>query len=281
MPGEAITEDSVYAGFNPLARGLLRGWKEYILDFPDQSATVSALRDADDRLQRDNIVIFFDHHYAFDALPASLALGKTLQNIVAAILPYAVHLDMGVNPEGAPSIRYALRTRGFHWLMRNIREQNPSVEALGVVRAFELENPALREIVDEKFAGANQRYVRTFIERFTRYDHGLACVLSPMAGLAFPDRTPLDPSLYKLLDRVARRREQPLAYYFIGAYPSFHASRHYFAPLLTKHRFAARGPAELPADDYEAARDIVAHELRALREAGGFELPDYDRLRKK
>ncbi len=72
-----------------------------------------------------------------------------------------------------------------------------------------------------------------------------------------------------------------MAFYFVGAYPRWHAYYHYFAPLLSKHIFVAQGPFLLPQGDYERAYEEMAQRLELLRQAAQFTPPDYDRISQK
>jgi hypothetical protein len=100
-----ITETTLYAGFNGISRRLLGYWKNSIVKIGDKETTLSTIADINDRLLRGNVITFFDHHYAFDALPVGLVLGQVIKNATGALIPYAVHLDMGVDPDGLPSLR--------------------------------------------------------------------------------------------------------------------------------------------------------------------------------
>ena len=276
-----LTEARLYAGFNRITRLLLKYWKDRIIKIGDRPTTLAIIEDINHRLLAGNAVVFFDHHYAFDAIPASLALGQMLQNVTGALIPYAVHLDMGVDPEGLPSLRYSLRTLAFHKLIKNIQKANPTVHFFPVIRQFKLETPRLRTIVDEQSLGANTAYLKTFNQLFTRHSAGQVCILSPMAGIAFPGRAALHPTVYRSMRMVQDKWGQLLPFYFVGAYPRLYAHYHYLAPLLSRHTIVARGPFYLPAGSYEQALEVVATYLDQLRQAAQFTLPDYARISRK
>ncbi len=276
-----ITELSLYAGFGRLTQVLLRYWRKYILEIGDRQNTLETVRQIDRSLLTQNVVVFFDHHYAFDALPAALALGQMLNNIAGALIPYAVHLDMGVNRQGQFSLRYQVRTRAFRWLVGNIRRANPSVHFFPVVREFELGQPGLKRIIDERYSGANTSYLKNLAGLFSRYKNGLVCLLSPMAGIAFPGKAPLHPQVYRSMEILQGRSKTPLPFYFVGAYPRLHAHYHYAAPLLTKHHIAARGPFYLPRGNYEEALALTSAHLVSLRQAADFSMPDHARISRK
>lgn len=277
----AINEENIFAGFNPVAGALLKYWKQQIIEVQQDPTTLQAIRDLNERLTHSNAVIFFDHHYAFDAIPVGLILGQVLHSVTDAIIPYAVHLDMGVDGNGLPSMRYQWRTYLFQWLIARFKETNPTLQILPVARAFELENPRLSEVVEKDFAGINIKYLKTFTQLFEEKEKGLVCVLSPIAGIAFPDRPIIHQRLYKLMDKVQKRRKEQLAFYYVSAYPSLSAHYHYMAPLLTTHTFVARGPFHLPASDYDKAHEIMAENLRELRKTAQFTPPDYSRIETK
>ena len=276
-----ITEAGLYAGFDAITRGLLKYWQTSIVKIGDDRTTLSTIADINRRLLGSNAVVFLDHHYAFDAIPASIALGQTLRHVTGALIPYAVHLDMGVNREGRPSLRYRLRTLAFRRLIENVQKVNPAIYFLPVVREFELKAPRLKAIVDKRFAGANTRYLKGFSELFSRHWVGQLCILSPVAGIAFPEKPPLHPQVYRSMELVQSRCKQVLPFYFVGAYPRLTAHYHYLAPLIARHTVVARGPFYLPAKCYEQALKVVATHLDQLRQAARFTPPDYERISRK
>ncbi len=275
-----ITETSLYAGFDGITRSLLKYWKNGIVEIGD-STTLSITDDINDRLLANNVIIFFDHHYAFDAIPVALVLGRLLKHVSRALIPYAVHLDMGVDQVGMPSLRYRLRTLAFHWLIQNIQKANSNIHILPVAREFELNNPKLKEIVDCQFPGLNTKYLKTFTQFFSNDSSGLVSILSPMAGLAFPEKPTLHPQMYRLMEMVQIRQNYPLPFYFVSAYPRLQRNHHYFAPLLTKHIFVARGPFTLPIKNYDQAHAVVTTHLHQLRQVAKFTLPNYSRIEHK
>ena len=276
-----ITETNLYAGFSNVTRHALKFWKNHIVKIGARRDTTTTLGEINRDLLTHNVVIFFDHHYAFDALPAALTLGHALDNITAALIPYAVHLDMGVDQEGLPSKRYRIRTKAFQWLTDNIHKSNHDVRFLPVAREFEMETPRIRAIVDEQFSGANLQYLKALIQFFEPQHVGRVCILSPMAGLALPGKPALHPQLYKSMKLLQTRWDQTLPFYLVGAYTRLKKDFHYFAPLLTRHTFVAEGPFTLPTDGYESASQVIAKHLEMLRAAANFIPPDYSRISRK
>jgi hypothetical protein len=114
-PGKNVTDNGsqTLRRFNGISRRVLGFWKNSIVKIGDHETTSTAIADLNERLLMGNAITFFDHHYAFDALPVGLVLGQVIKNAIGALIPYAVHLDMGVDPEGLPSLRYRLRTLAF------------------------------------------------------------------------------------------------------------------------------------------------------------------------
>lgn len=276
-----ISEAGLYAGFDNLTRSLLTFWRNRIVKVGLHDKTGATTADINQRLLSDNAVIFFDHHYAFDALPVAFVLGRVLKRVTQVLVPYAVHLDMGVDPEGLPSLRYKLRTRAFQWLINNIKKTNSNIHVLAVAREFELNNPRLKAIVDRRFPGTNTKYVKRFTRMFSTQKKGLICLLSPTAGIAFPEKPGLHPQVYRLMDMVQSKREKPLAFYFVSAYPKLQAYHNYAAPLLTRHNFVAQGPFTLPHSNYEQALEIVSNQIQMLRRTAQFSLPDYSKIKHK
>ncbi len=152
-----ITEADLYLGFSRVSRALLTYWKDRIIRIDSQSTTPSIIEDIDSHLLSKNVIVFIDHHYAFDAIPISLALGRTVSNAIGALIPYAVHLDMGVDREGLPSLRYRLRTLAFQRLTENIQKVNANIHFMPVTRKWELEEPRLKAIVDDQYPSTTTR----------------------------------------------------------------------------------------------------------------------------
>jgi hypothetical protein len=276
-----ITEAMVYAGFNTVSRTALTAWKDTIVKLGDTETTQAAFAHINERLLTSSAIIFFDHHYAFDALPVGLTLARHLKNVTSAVVPYAVHLDMGVDPDGNPSTRYKIRTRSFHWLVNNIQRKNSNIHILPVSREFELSNPRLKAIVDEHHSGINTKYLKLLTQIFARQPVGATAVLSPTAGIALPGKPILHPGIYRTMNIVQNRQEEPLAFYIVSAYPSLHAYHNYLAPLLSNHTFVAHGPFSLPKNNYEEALQIITDQTNALRASANFSMPDYSRIEHK
>lgn len=275
-----VTETGLYAEFDPIIRFLLKRWKKSIIKIGNNDDTWDKLTTLNHQLQSENVVVFFDHHYAFDAFPVTLALGQTLTKVACALVPYAVHLDMSVDPDGYPALRYRIRTRIFRHMINSIQKANPNIHVLPVVREFELGNPRLRAIADNDFSGANTKYLKTFLRLFNQSPAGLACILSPMGGIAFPDKPVLSSKIYRSVEMVQSKGRQ-LPFYFVSAYPKLRAYYHYFAPLLTQHTFVVQGPFSLPNKNFDEATAIVTEQLQQLRQTGGFIQPDYSRIEHK
>jgi hypothetical protein len=276
-----LSEAGVYAGFGSITRRVLVAWKNFVVEYEDLESTKSILNELSQQLRSQNAILFFDHHYAFDAIPLGLGLAKYIDTIQGLLIPYAAHLDMGVGREGEFSIRYKLRTSAFEWLVSNTTKNNFGVKFLPVVRSFEMDTPRIRKIVDQAYTGANPKYIKAFIRMFAKNQAGQVCFLTPFSGIAFPGKPALHPQLYRSINLVQTNCAQDIPFYFVGAYPSWHAYRQYFAPLLIKHKIAVRGPFSLPIKDYARAKSVVEDELHALREKADFVPPEYDRILKK
>ncbi len=276
-----ITEEDLYQGFNPLTRAVLKGWKRWVVQIDPRPGTQAALRSLDAHLTTGDAVVFIDHHYAFDALPLALGLGGVLKQVCGVLIPYAAHLDMRVDPQGWPSLRYRLRTWAFHKLVQGIERGAPGVRFLPIARDFELANPRLSAILDRMHQGVNTRYLRALVEMFTQHPVGYVCMLAPMAGLALPHKPVLHPQLYRSLEMVQARYSGGLPFYFVGAYPRWNVHLNYFAPLLARHLLVALERFELPRGDYARASEAVAEQLSVLRRTAGFVEPDYSRIKHK
>ncbi len=281
MATDLISEKKLYASFNPIVRSILKYWNGKIAEVHQDNQTNATIQQLNEHLKTGNAVIFFDHHYTFDAIPVGLTLGKVLKNAHHALVPYAVHLEMGVNGEGKPTLRYHYRTKLFKWLVSKIQASNPSVHIKPVARSFEMKNDKMRAIVNKKYSGASLDYLQTFYDLFQGASNGLICVLSPIGGLALPEKPTLYDRLYKLMDGAQQSLNKPFQFYYVSAYPQLKSNFNYFAPMLTKHIFVARGPFELPSNDYEKANQLMTKEVNELRAAASFELPDYDKIKNK
>jgi|GEM_PF-2792887 len=276
-----ITEASLYAGFNSFLRTALKYWRNFIIEIDQRVITQTTIQNINRHLTDGNSVVLFDHHYAFDAIPASLALSKMLSNVAGAIIPYAAHLDMGVDPEGLRSYRYRLRKFFFRQFIRTVQKVNSNIHLFPVVREFELETPRLKTIADKQFKGANIKYLKSLVQIFSHYQTGQLCILSPMGGIAFPEKPVLHPLVYRSMELVQAKYGEPIPFFFIGAYPQLRAHYHYYAPLLNRHTVVMRGPFYLPTITYQQAYATVDSHLRELRQIANFVPPDYSRIAHK
>ncbi len=267
----------IYSGYNPAIQKIMPYWRDRVTQINDIDTFFPVIESLNADLKSRNALFFFDHHYAFDAIPVGLAFARYIQNITGVIIPYAIHLDMGVGREGEFSIRYRLRTKAFHWFMRGI-QHNPSIQFLPVAREFEMNSPRMSKIVNEKFKGINTKYIRTLIREFSETSNGLLGFLTPFSGIGFPDKKALHPQLYRSVKMVLAKSQGEVPIYFAGAYPDWGAFQSYYAPLFTQHKLQIHGPFYLPPNDYSAAVEKVEFELAALRAAANFVPPDYDKL---
>jgi hypothetical protein len=267
----------IYSGYNPVIQKMMPLWRDQFTLVNDENTFFPTLERLNSDLNTKNVLFFFDHHYAFDAIPVGLAFARYMQNVLAVIIPYAVHLDMGVGREGQFSIRYRLRTMAFHWFMRGI-QKNPNIKFLPVAREFEMDSPRMCKIVNEKFQGVNTKYIRTLIRSFSDSPKGLVGFLTPFSGIGFPDKKPLHPQLYRSILMVLAKSKGEVPIYFAGAYPDWGAFQSYYAPLFTVHKLQINGPFYLPVHNYEVAVEKVETELNDLRAAANFVPPDYDKL---
>ncbi len=276
-----ITEKDLYAGFTPVVRWLLWLWKNRVARIDPGPTTQEALASLDAHLAASDAVVFIDHHYAFDTLPLALGLGKVLKNVRSVLIPYAAHLDMGVDPNGLPSRLFRVRTWAFRELREGLHRGAPGVRFLPIVRDFELENPRLKEIAERMHPGATMRYLRALVDLFAAQRPGTALMMAPMAAMALPHRAVLHPQLYRSLELVQSRCGRPLSFFLVGAYPRWNVYASYLAPLFGVHTLVALDRFSLPMGDYEAARAVIAERLAALRRAASFTPPDYNRIKHK
>ncbi len=283
MPKQADKLDAgdLYKGFNLLARVVIQRWRDFVVDYGDIAEIKSKFKKIKDHLASSNLIMLFDHHYAFDALPLGLGLARYAENVSGVLIPYAVHLDMGVGRQGEPSLRYYLRTKLFKWFIGNIRKPNPGIQFFPVVREFERDSPRLNKIVEQKFSGINAVYLKSLVRKFRETPSGQVCFLTPFSGIGFPEKPLMHPQLYRSLDLLQGKCEREFPAFIAGAYPSWKAYSNYFAPLLTVHRIILRGPFYLPRQDYEKAYQVIESEISAVRRAADFAPPDYDRILNK
>ncbi len=270
-----LREDDLYKGFSVLSRNIILRWRNYVVDYGDLQKIKSKFEQMKDHLASNNLIVLFDHHYAFDALPLGLGLARFAENVSSVIIPYAVHLDMGIGREGEPSLRYFLRSKLFKWFIDDIRKPNPSIRFFPVVREFERDNPRLFQIVEQEFSGINSTYLKSLVRQFRGVNSGQVCFLTPFSGIGFPEKPLLHPQLYRSIDLVQAKCERDFPLFIAGAYPSWRAYSNYLAPLLTKHLIVLRGPFYLPRQDYEAAYRVIESEITEIRRAADFAPPDY------
>ena len=268
----------LYTGFSPLSRQALSYWADKITSLGGEGDFFSALEGVNSTLLDGNLVMLFDHHYAFDAFPLALAMGGLVKNISSVILPYAVHLDMALGRGGEPSLRYRLRTRAFHWIKNHITRGNPQIHFYPVAREFELETPRLKTVVDKEYDGINTTYLKNFIRTFSDNPSGNISFLSPFAGIGFPDKPVLHPQLFRSIQMVRARSKHKISYCITGAYPDWGAYQSFIAPMLMQHRIVLSRLFHLPTGEYEEARDVVNSKLTELRRSAGFTPPDYEKI---
>ena len=127
----------IYTGFSLILRRILTQWDDRVIKYGEDEDFFSGISLINKELEKNNIILFFDHHYAFDALPLGVAIGKHITHPAHVIIPYAVHLEMGLGREGEPSFRYWIRTRAFRWFVKRIIKGNPQISFYPVVREFE------------------------------------------------------------------------------------------------------------------------------------------------
>jgi hypothetical protein len=281
VKGSTHNKLDVYSGFGRLSRWIFSKWENIVITIRKQDDFYPYVNKFNKQLKNGNVIIFFDHHYAFDALPLGLVLGKNVKYLSKALIPYAVHLDMGVGREGQKSFWYWLRTRSFQWFVRNIRNGHPEVHFMPVAREFEMESTRLRNIVQEKYQGINTHYIRTLIRFFSRKSYGNVCFLTPFSGIAFPGKQVLHPHLYRSIGLALSKKISSVEFYLAGAYPKWGAYQNYLAPLLSSHNIVMRGPFSFSLDDYDAASQLLEAKLIELRKTAKFDPPNYSRLQTK
>ena len=269
---------NVYSGFHPFWQWVLDFWSGHIVnvDNPDQFFTV--IDDLNRDLEKNNVIVFFDHHYAFDAAPIGVLLANAIQNLRLAIVPYAVHLEMGVGRDGEFSLHYWFRTQMYRWFVSRVMQGDLEIRFLPVVREFEMETHRLRKIVDQSYKGINTNYIRSFIRGFSENQNGAMCFLSPFSGIGFPGKPTLHHQLFRSIEMVRAKTRNDVSFFITGAYPSWEAYRNYQAPLLTSHNIIIQGPFSLPGGNYDNACDNLSTKLEELRKAANFIPPDYSKI---
>lgn len=278
---EIITLDNIYGAFHPIIRTILKFWNRKITHVYQDPETTATIERLNDQLAVGNAIVFFDHHYAFDALPVGLTLGEVLYNAQKALIPYAVHLDLGVDGEGKPSRRYRVRTKLFQWIIRRIQSSNPNISIMPVARRFEMSNEQMRAMIGQRYKDSNTDYFENFLQSFEENTKGFVCILSPIGGLAFPHKPVLHKNLYILLDSVRSRLPKDIPFFYVSAYPRLRKRWQYAVPMLVRHDFLARGNFNLPKKNYEAANSLMKQEVEQLRDTANFELPDYELIKRK
>jgi hypothetical protein len=267
---------NIYRGFCPPAQRILSRWEKRVIKFDDDFIKKIALLNQD--LEKNNIILFFDHHYAFDALPLGIAIGRYLVPTTQVVVPYAVHLEMGLGRLGEPSLRYWIRTRAFRWFINRVIKGNREICFYPVSREFELDTPRLKRVVEKEFEGINTRYIRNFIRRFTDNASGQMCFLTPFSGIGFPGKPVLHKQLYRSVKLVRKNSPHNILFFITGAYPDWDAYNNYLAPLFMEHRVLIQGPFEVPLNSYSLANQVIEQALGELRESAQFVLPDYSQL---
>jgi len=276
-----ISADSVYEKLNPFVRWFIQFWNGKICKISQDKFTQEAIVNVNKSLETGNVVIFFDHHYAFDAFPVALTLGETLRNASNALVPYATHLDLGVDGSGKKTTRYKWRTRIFKWLVDKVGTANPNIQLMPVARKFELTHEVLKKMIEKDYERKNMNYFEAFMKSFQEFSEGFVCMISPIGGLAFPDKPILHKKLYFLFDSVRTNLQKDVSFFYVSAYPRLKKKWHYRYPMLVRHDFLARGPIEFPNNDYEGANASLKKEVMLMRETAEFEILDYSVIKNK
>lgn len=278
---EDISVDNIYGAFHPIVRAILKFWNRKLTRVSNDEVTTETIKKINQQLDVGNAIVFFDHHYAFDALPVGLTLGEVLNSAKKALIPYAVHLDLGVDGAGLPSRRYRIRTKLFQWLIDRVQSSNPNIQIMPVARKFELKNERMKEMIGTEYRGSNSDYFQTFVSSFQENKSGFLCILSPIAGIAFPDKPILHERLYILLEKLRAELPEELPCFYVSAYPRLKKKWHYHFPMLARHDFLARGSFYLQKNNYEAANALMKAEVEELRTTADFELLDYEIIKNK
>ncbi|NET53047.1 MAG: hypothetical protein F6K09_31585, partial [Merismopedia sp. SIO2A8] len=207
--------------------------------------------------------------------------GGRLHPVSGAIAPYAYALNMGLNRDGLPSLKFRVRTLSFLWFIRTLMKKNPGLYCLPTVREFERTTPGMKEIAERDYGTANSQFIKTWLKLFTHHGPGNICFLSPMSGLAAPHKPALHPQAYRTLDLVQRKVKDPIPCYLMSTYPRLKAEYNYWAPLLSPHTLVMQEHFYLPHKDYESACTLIADRLQCLRQSANFTPPNYDRISRK
>lgn len=278
---KAISVENIYGAFHPIIRFILKLWNRKLTKVAQNTETQTTIAHLNEHLKKGNAIIFFDHHYAFDALPVGLTLGELLKNAKKALIPYAIHLDLGVDGTGTPSRRYKIRTRLFKWLISKVQKSNPNIRIMPVARKFEISNDNMKSLMGNEYRISNVDYQKTFINSFKENENGFVCILSPIAGLAFPHKPILHTRMYALLENLQKELPYQLPFFYVSAYPRLKKKWHYHYPMLARHDFFARDSFHLPHDNYEAANSLMKSKVTQLRKDANFELLDYEVIKNK
>jgi len=195
-----IQGDHLFDGFSVIARKIIMRWRDRVVAYGDWDALNAKLQELNAHLADNNVMVLFDHHYAFDAIPLGFGLAQFVENVSGVLIPYSVHLDMGVGRAGEPSLRYFLRTLAHKWLKKNIQKPNPAIQFFPVVREFEIDTPGIHAIVEKRYSGVNTTYLKSFVRQFKTSSAGQVCFLTPFSGIGFPGKPLLHPQLYRSID---------------------------------------------------------------------------------
>jgi len=185
-----LNEQYILEKLSPPLRVMLWAWSRLFLQISKDQDTQRSLQSLNETILENKAVVFFDHHFPFDAIPAALSISKSLTTTKEVLAPYASYLEMGVTNEGKKNLYFQLRSAFFTWVKNKISNDEDRITLLPVVRSFEYRNPQMREIVKQRFRQSNVEYVSSLNEFFLDgKDSGKVCFLAPMAGLAKHDRS--------------------------------------------------------------------------------------------
>lgn len=265
---DRVTEQYVLERFPQPIRTLFWSWLQWLVRMSPDATTQQALQDIDTDLKQKNLLLFFDHQFAFDVVPTAMGLARHLENIERVLAPYAAYLELGVNDKGTKQGYHQWRSKMFTWARDRLQADPEMVQLMPVVRHFEARNPSMRAAVAQAHAESNTRWSQAVHDFFLDGpEAGSVCFLAPMAGLAKPDRPSLRASLYTTLNQVQQVSGQSVPFYIAGAYPHrlLPGLKPQSLPPAHRHTAYALGPFELPRDNYDQALNVVSEALHQLR----------------
>lgn len=226
--------------------------------------------------QSERAVIFFDHLYVLDALVIAIAFMRfgLVSEIQNAYIPYASFMNLGVNPQGKPDFYYTAVSSLLAKLMNSL-ETTGHVNFYSVVRAFEKNNPIIKQMVDDGGFDETRLFLKTLMSDFLNNPGPQLLFLSPAAGLTSKNPV-LNEQIYNLALKLQSKEEVDIYLAYAYAVPWLNLIKPgLIFPILTRHRAGLYKLDDCIPQDYQLALQFLENLFSNLRAQSGYQAGRY------